>query len=324
LLLPLHRSGSFSARAIPIRFEEVSVVKKPGKRASEEAWKQYQQDRKRFNLSQRFVASMAQLRSALDEAGGQQKILAIASDGSFCNRTVLATIPERTVLIARTRKDAKLCFAAPAGGRRIYAEQKFTPEQVRQDETIPWQTTKIFYGGKRRKVRYKEVSQVLWQSGARTRPLRLFVVAPTPYRKRKSSRLYYRQPAYLLSTGLSSSARQLLQIYFDRWQIEVNHREEKDTLGIGQAQLWNPISVPKQPVLAVAAYSALLLAALQVFGAERGQAYAALPKWRRNAKRPSCLDLVTLLRKEAAEHPELVAHLGIYPDSKHFVAAAAA
>ncbi len=324
LLLPLHRSGSFSARAIPIRFEEVSVVKKPGKRASEEAWKQYKQDRKRFNLSQRFVASMAQLRSALDEAGGPQKILAIAGDGSFCNRTVLATIPERTVLIARTRKDAKLCFAAAAGGRRIYAEQKFTPEQVRQDETIPWQTTKIFYGGKRRKVRYKELSQVLWQSGARTRPLRLFVVAPTPYRKRKSSRLYYRQPAYLLSTDLASSARQLLQIYFDRWQIEVNHREEKDTLGIGQAQLWNPNSVPKQPALAVAAYSALMLAALQVFGAERGQAYAALPKWRRNARRPSCLDLVTLLRKEAAEHPELVAHLGIYPDSAHFVAAAAA
>jgi hypothetical protein len=34
-------------------------------------------------------------------------------------------------------------------------------------------------------------------------------------------------------------------MYFDRWQIEVNHREEKDTIGVGQAQLWNPISVPK-------------------------------------------------------------------------------
>jgi hypothetical protein len=55
LLLPLHRAGSFSARAIPIRFEEVSTVKKPGKRAGKEAWEQYKQDRKRFNLSQRFV-----------------------------------------------------------------------------------------------------------------------------------------------------------------------------------------------------------------------------------------------------------------------------
>jgi hypothetical protein len=231
---------------------------------------------------------------------------------------------ERTVLIVRTRKNAKLCFAAAPGGRRIYAEEKFTPEQLRQDERIPWQTTKLFYAGKRRKIRYKEVSHVLWQSGGRRQQLRLFVLAPTPYRKRKSAKLYYRQPAYLLCTDLTSSARQLIQIYLDRWQIEVNHREEKDTLGIGQAQLWNPIAVPRQPVLAVAAYSALMLAALKVFGAERGQAYAQLPKWRRYSRRPSCLDLITLLRKEATQHPELLAPLGLQPESAQFVAAAAA
>lgn len=324
LLLPLHRTGLFSARAIPIRFEEVSTVKKPGKRAGEEAWRQYKADRQRFNLSQRFVETMAQLRAALDAAGGERKTLAIAGDGSFCNRTVLAAIPQRAILIARTRKDAQLCFAAVPGSRRLYAAEKFTPEQVRQDEKIVWKTTKLFYGGKRRKVRYKEVAKVLWQSGAKTRPLRLFVIAPTPYRKRKSSKLYYRQPAFLLCTDLSSSTRQLLQIYFDRWQIEVNHREEKDTLGIGQAQLWNPTAVPKQPALAVAAYSALMLAALKVFGAERGSSYAQLPKWRRNARRPSCLDLITLLRKEASEHPDLVTQLAFQPDSAHFIAAAAA
>jgi hypothetical protein len=58
-----------------------------------------------------------------------------------------------------------------------------------------------------------------------------------------------------------------------------------------------------QPVLAVAAYSALLLASLLAFGAERGAAYAELPKWRNKARRPSCLDLVTLLRKEMGENP---------------------
>ena len=324
LLVPLHRNASFAARALPIRFEEVSVLKKPGKRGSEEAWQQYKQDRKHFNLSQRFVQSMAQLRNALDRAGGSQKTLVIAGDGSFCNRTVLATIPARTVLIARTRKDSKLCFAAAPGGRRVYAADKFTPESVRQDAQIPWITTKIFYGGKRRKIRYKQIPQVLWQSGARTRPLRLFVIAPTPYRKRIPAKLYYRQPAFLLSTDLNGSPRQLLQIYFDRWQIEVNHREEKDTLGIGQAQLWNPTSVPRQPVLAVAAYSALLLAALKVFGPGRGLAYAELPRWRRNARRPSCLDLITLLRKEAIQYPELISDLGIQHSSTQMVAAAAA
>jgi hypothetical protein len=168
------------------------------------------------------------------------------------------------------------------------------------------------------------VDGVLWQSGGRKRLLRLLVIAPTPYRKRKSGKILYRRPAFLLCTDLTSSPRQLLQIYLDRWQIEVNHREEKDTLGIGQAQLWNPTAVPRQPVLAVAAYSALMLAALKVFGAARGKAYAELPRWRRNARRPSCLDLVTLLRKEAAQRPDLLAEFGFQTDSSQLVAAAAA
>lgn len=306
LLLPLYRFAAVGTRAIPIRFEEVSRVKKPGRKAKPEAWQQYKQAAKRHNLSQRFVDTIGQLRKALDDAGGEKKILIVAGDGSFCNRTCLRAPRDRIELIVRARKDAALCSAAPPGSRRFYDVHKFTPEQVRQDETQPWKETKIVYGGKRRKARYKEVALVYWQGGAGKIPLRLLVVAPTPYRKRKSSRLYYRKPAYLLTTDLKSSAKQLLQIYFDRWQIEVNHRDEKDTLGVGQAQLWNVTSVPKQPVLSVAAYSALLLASVQAFGAQRGAAYAPLPKWRHKAHRPSCLDLITLLRKETVDHPELV------------------
>ena len=52
---------------------------------------------------------------------------------------------------------------------------------------------------------------------------------------------------YPLTTDLKGHACTLLQIYSGRWQIEVNHREEKDTIGVGQAQLWNEVSVPKQP-----------------------------------------------------------------------------
>ena len=163
-----------------------------------------------------------------------------------------------------------------------------------------------------------------WQRGAGPRALRLIVIAPTPYRKSRSKKLYYREAAYLFTSDLTSPVKQLLQIYFDRWQIEVNHREEKDTLGVGQAQLRNVTSVPKQPVLAVAAYSALLLASLLAFGAERGAAYAALPKWRGKARRPSCLDLITLLRKEITERPELVQDLDFNTSNQQLVQGAAA
>ena len=100
--------------------------------------------------------------------------------------------------------------------------------------------------------------------------------------------------------------------------------ELERALGVCQAQLWNGVAVPKQPVLAVAAYSALLLASLETYGAKRGQHYAPLPKWRRHAKRPSCLDLITLLRKEMAEHPELLAPLDLDPGYQGLVAVAAA
>lgn len=340
LLVPLFRQAKVGTRALPISFEEVSVVKHPrrklpkrpaskGKRTDplsplELEWKQYREAQKRHNLSTRFVDRMRRLRNTFDLCGAAKKILLLAVDGSFCNRTVFTTPIERVELIARARKDLRLCYPARGGSRRFYGTQKFTPEQVRLDDSQPWKTTTVFYGGKRRKVQYKDVTDIFWQGGARKRPLRLLVVRPTRYRKQKGRRWYYRQPAYLLTTVVTGTVRQLLQIYFDRWQIEVNHREEKDTLGVGQAQLRNVTAVPKQPAFAVASYSALLLASLEAFGAERGQAYAELPKWRRRAARPSLLDLIALLRKEMTESPDTVAHLGLNLTDRTLTAAAAA
>ncbi len=228
LLVPLHRNAPVSTRALPIRFQEVSRVKRPGKSATQEMHQRYREAAKQKNLSRSFVEMGQQLRQELDNAGGRSKVLVLAGDGSFCNRTCFGQIPERSVLLVRARKDAKLCYRALASEhgapRRFYGTEKFTPEQVRQDQSREWKTTQIFYGGKRRKIRYKEVAEVYWQRGAKRRPLRLIVIAPTPYRKSQSKKLYYRDPAYLLTTDLRSSSKQLLQIYFDRWQIGVSRQ----------------------------------------------------------------------------------------------------
>ncbi len=225
-------------------------------------------------------------------------------DGSFCNRICRGSPVERTCLVARARKDAKLCFRAEAGSKKIYAEEKFTPEQVRQKDAIPWQKTSIYHGGKYREVRFKEVKQVLWQRATKQQFLRLLVIAPIPYRLTKKGKLYYRDPAYLLCQSCEIESEILIQKYFDRWQIEVNHREEKDTLGIGQAQVRSKKSVPRQPAFVVAAYSALLLAGILCFSDQRNNTFISLPKWRKRAKRPSCLDLVQLLRKELSERKD--------------------
>jgi hypothetical protein len=187
-----------------------------------------------------------------------------------------------------------------------------------------WQTAKIFHGGCYREVRYKERTKIYWQGGAKKRVVRLLVVAPVGYRTSKNGRQYYRQPASLLTTDLTTPAAVLLQDYFDRWGIEVNHRDEKEILGVGEAQVWNEKSVTKVPTLLVSMYSWLLLTGLECYGPKRTEVYEPLPKWRRAAKRPSCLDLVTLLRKQLAEHPVAFATAKAAPTYQTMVRAAAA
>ena len=324
LLLPLHRKYNVNARAVPVRFVAAPSLKKPGSKADAQEQARYREQRKQHNLSQQAVSLLTGLRLSLDQAGVSQKTLLVAGDGNFCNRALFRIPLDRIELLCRTRADLRLCRPAPAGSRRTYDQQKFTPEHVRQDEAVLWQSRKLWHGGKRRKLRYQEVQDVLWQSGAGTRRLRLLVVAPIPYRRTRHSRLCYRRSAYLLTTDRNTPAVQLLQVYLDRWEIEVNHREEKTTLGVGQAQLWSRKSVARQPALVVAAYSALLLASLDAYGATRNDAYHLLPKWRRKSQRPSCLDLVTLLRQQWHERPKTAAALAASTSYEQMILSAAA
>src|ERR1700722_188479 len=128
LLLPLYSaSENTPARAIPIRFISAPSVKKPGKKATEEQKKTYRELSKKKNLSTIFVDNVKQLRTSMDEMGLQDKTLIMTCDGSFCNKTCMAINDPRIIMMARCRKDAKLCFQAPTNSRKKYDDRKFTP-----------------------------------------------------------------------------------------------------------------------------------------------------------------------------------------------------
>lgn len=297
-VLPLYRKNKeASPRSVPVLFDEVPSLAKPGRKATEEQTQEYLKEKRKPRGMIQTIQALKSLREQLD-AQGCKKTALVTLDGSFCNRTVFGAQLERTQVICRVRKDARLCFRSTEAGRRFYDTAKFTPEEVRRDESIAWQSGKFFHGGAFRQLRYKEIPELYWQRGAKKRPLRLIVIAPTPYRLHKQGRFHYRQPAYLLSTDLSTQADALVQVYLDHWQIEVNHREEKSNFGVGEAQVRNERSVPRQPAFTVAIYSMLLLSALEAYGVKRTGDYLPLPKWRRNAKRPSCADIIAQLRKE--------------------------
>lgn len=325
IVIPLHRTLKVAARTIPVRFEEVGVAKKPkkGTKDYKEKTEAYKEAKKTHNLPARALETLSKIRDLLDRAGAAKKIAIIIADGAFCNRRMFTYAVERMHLLVRCRKDLKLCRRSTSP-RRFYARKSFTPLQILKDDSISWQKVRIFFGGKYRIVRFKELTNVLWPTGAKRRFLRLFVLQPTKYRVRKTGDLERRDPGFLLTTLVTGQTQNLLQLYFDRWQIEVNHRELKDTLHVGQAQLHNPVAVPKQPALAVAGYSALLLASLIAYGPERTEVYQPLPRWRGNAKRPSCLDLTTLLRKQLVENTAIQDEMGVKITFSTLASAAAA
>jgi len=308
VMLPLHELAGVTARSIPVLFEPVESLEKPKKKASEKEKAAYNKAQRKNTMCDQSVVHMRSLREAFDAAGAFARTLLFTLDGGFCNRKIFMAKLERCLVLARCRKDAKFCFAAndPAHPKKKYADHKFTPESVRTDKSIAYKSGKFFIGGKYRKIRYKEVHNVLWQRGAGKKPLRLIVLAPIPYHLSLNSKANYRRPAYLLTDANEMNIVKLIQAYVDRWEIEVNHRDEKQQLGVGDPQVWNDNSVDRFPAFIVASYAFLLLASLEAYGAKRTDEYLRPPKWQRRRLRPSCQDLLALLRKEAIENPELL------------------
>jgi hypothetical protein len=301
-------SENTPARSIPVRFLAAPSIKKPGKKATDEERKQYKELSKKHNLSTIFVEEVKRLRRTLDELGLANKIMVISCDGSFCNKNCMRIDDPRIIIVARCRKDAKLCFRSTKG-RKVYDDVKFTPEEIRKDENIPWVAESFFYGGQWREIRYKAMPQVLWENGTKRKEIQSIVIAPLPYVR--GGKRNYRSPAYLLATDATVSIKMLIQAYLDRWQIEYNHRDEKSIIGVGQAQVWNEISVKKQPAFHVAVYSGLLMANIIAYQDREHSDFGERPKWRKAPKRNTCRALVGLLRGCLLEHPEMLTELGL-------------
>jgi hypothetical protein len=204
LIFPHYRERDLAARAMPVRFVECPAVKKPGKRADEAQRQAYREAVKVHNLSRDSLEVIRHLRDDLNQMGAAQRTMLAVVDGSLCNRTVFKADLHGIEWVARCRKDARLCFPAAEGSRRRYAVERFTPEEVRQDQDVTWKRAKVYFGGAWRPIRYKQIKGVLWRRGAGVKPLGLLVIAPQPYKLSPHARTLYRQPAHLLTTDDSS------------------------------------------------------------------------------------------------------------------------
>lgn len=184
-----------------------------------------------------------------------------------------------------------------AAGRPLCAlvDGRFTNATVLKQ--LPERSSLI---GRIRQFPVKTLGPVLWRSGSGPRPLRLVVIKPLRYRLNQRSRLLYRQPAFLIVTDPAMPLEDIVLRYVWRWEIELNFRDEKTLLGVGDPQVFNSRSVERVPQFQVALYGLLLLAARQAFGDSPLPDAIPAPKWRRYSSKPraSTQDLLRQLRNE--------------------------
>jgi len=293
-------------RALPVSFSHAPTPK-ISKRATAQEQAAFKETRKKHRLS---IVALDQLhfcRQQLDgQPGGEQRGLIDVVDGSYSNRTFLRGLPERTEAVARVRKDAKFRAYLPPEqqqGARKYGLPLPTPLAYLQEANLPWESGPVFVAGQFRTLQYKEVGNVCWPKVTKQRRLRLIVIKAAGYRLRKGSKLLYREPAFLITTDLTTPAHELIAAYLARWEVEVNFRDEKTLLGVGQAQVRSPQAVARAPAFLVACYAMLLWSSIKVFGDRRTQAFERLPRWRTDEPvRPSTRDLIRLLQSRASAY----------------------
>jgi hypothetical protein len=274
-------------RMVPITFRHAPTPVKPSRKATPEQLADYRRAARQARLPLLAVRQIVLLRQQMDtDLGAALRLLLCVVDGGYTNATVFKDLPPRTTLIGRIRKDARLFsppepkLAAPSPGRpRHYGAPAPTPEQLRTDDSLPWTSLEVSVSGAPHQIRVKSLRPVLWRTAGLRHTLQLIVIAPLCYRLRKGSKLLYRQPAFLICTDPEMDLPSVVQAFVQRWGIEVNFREQKTLLGVGQAQVRHPHSVESVPALQVAAYAMLQLACLHTLDGPAKADQLPPPKW---------------------------------------------
>lgn len=263
LLLPVSADGY--SRALPLRWEPAF----PEKAVRPEGMP----PRKEWEAG---LAELTWLRTQLDVAGrAAQPVLSIA-DGHYSNQSVWSALPARTTLMARVARNRNLyALPTPHPGRgrpRMYGDKAPKPAEwlaVRPG----WRQTTVRVRGRTIPLTYRVQGPYLVR-GAPACPLYLFVVRGVGDARGRGT-WRRRQPAFWLvnatpqadgTWGLPFEAEQLLAWAWQRWEIEVTHRELKSGFGLGEQQQWSERGAILAPQWTVWTYSVLVLSGYRAWG----------------------------------------------------------
>jgi hypothetical protein len=257
------------------------------------------------------LAQLRWLRAELDAAGRREQTLLGLGDGSFDVAELWAQVPARTVLLARTARNRVLYERPPAGahGNRRYGARAPRPDawlSAREG----WQQTTLRVRGRDLALRYRVEGPYL-RRGAPGQPLFLLVVKGIDQARGHHRRR--RQPSFYLVNAVAQDGRWVLPLpaaallawAWQRWEVEVAHREMKTDFGVGEAQCWHPRATVRAVQAQAWAYAVCVLAGYRAWG-YAGHPAALRPRglWWRGAARWSLATLWRGYRQALAHSPD--------------------
>jgi hypothetical protein len=192
------------------------------------------------------------------------RVLIVVADSSYAALELLAAaaqLPQPVTMITRLRLDAALYEPAPPrtprtrGAPRKKGARLPTLAEVLNDRETAWALLSIrWYGGARRQVRVASATGVWYHSGLPPVPIR-WVLITAPLGKF--------EPQALLSTDQKLSARQKVEWFVLRWQLEVTFEEARAHLGIETQRQWSELAILRTTPALLGLFSLVTLFAHQ-------------------------------------------------------------
>jgi hypothetical protein len=232
--------------------------------------------------------ALAQLQTDLTALDQPDHPLLLITDGQYSGAPFLMAVPPQVSLLARCAKNRAL-YALPedrptGGRRRVYGAKAPRPDHDLTGKT-GWHRVTLPVRGRQIPVRYR-LRGPYRVKGAPQRPVFLLVVGGVrnrPGHKR-------RDPTFWLVTAVADDqghwhlpypVATLLGWAWQRWEVEVMHRELKSGFGLGEQQATNPVAAAATVQWVVWAYACLVLAGYLAWGWGRG---VPGPKWWRGRR----------------------------------------
>ncbi|HFE67398.1 MAG TPA: hypothetical protein ENJ93_09050 [Chloroflexi bacterium] len=216
-------------------------------------------------------------REQMDAAGRENQMLFTLNDGNYDTLEFWPGLPEQTTAAVRTARNRCLYELPPADahGNRKYGDKAPAPhEWLKKRKGFQYQD--IMVRGRQRRIRYR-VEGPFVRDGLPDIPLFLLVVGGGK-RPRGSRRKRYQPCFFLVSAvmidgewSLPLPINVLLAWLWQRWELEVAHRQMKSGLGLGEKQCWNDKATVATVQWAVWIYALMLLSGYRAWGNNCGE-----------------------------------------------------